>query len=204
MIAREKGLEPLAAAIFRQAATGVDAERFIDPAKDVPSQKEAFAGARDIIAEQLSEDAGTRSGLRQIFKNQAVLTSKVVKKNQESGSKFQDYFDWQEPAGKTAGHRLLAMLRGENEKILTLSFRPPEESALEYMKKRHLRHSPVQDQIEMAIEDSYKRLIAPSLENELRSELKEKADQGGDRGLCHQPPRTPARSADGREARPGP
>ncbi|MDP3479903.1 MAG: Tex family protein [Desulfoprunum sp.] len=177
MIAREKGLEPLAAAIFRQSALPVDAALFIDPAKGVESKEDALAGARDIIAEQLSEDARSRAGLRQIFRNQAVLSAKVVKKNQEQGSKFRDYFDWQEAAGKAAGHRLLAMFRGENEKVLTLSFRPPEEAALLFLKKHHLQNSPVQAQIEMAIEDSYKRLIAPSLENELRGELKDKADR---------------------------
>jgi len=177
MIAREKGLEPLAAAIFRQAPAPIDSSGFIDPSKGVHTPEEALAGARDIIAEQLSEDAGIRAGLRQIFKHQAILSSKVVKKNQDLGAKFRDYFDWQEPAGKAAGHRLLAMLRGENEKVLTLSFRPPEESALQCIKKRLLKNSPVQALVEEAIEDSYKRLIAPSLENEVRSELKDKADK---------------------------
>jgi protein Tex len=177
MIAREKGLEPLSAAIFRQSPAAVAASAFIDPDKGVHSEEDALSGARDIIAEQLSEDAAIRAGLRQIFKNQAILSSKVVKKNQDQASKFRDYFDWQEPAGKAAGHRLLAMLRGENEKVLTLSFRPPEESALQYIKKRHLKHSPMQAQVEMAIDDSYKRLIAPSLENEVRGELKDKADR---------------------------
>ncbi len=177
MIAREKGLEPLALIIFGQTSAPIDITAFINPAKGVGLEEEALAGARDIIAEQLSEDARTRAGLRQIFKNQAILSSRVVKKNLAQDSKFRDYFDWQEPAGKAAGHRLLAMFRGENDKVLTLSFRPPEENALQYLKKLHLKTSPQRIQVEMAIEDSYKRLIAPSLENELRADLKNKADR---------------------------
>ncbi len=177
MIARERGLESLAEIIFGQISGQVDIAAFINPAKGVDCEEEALAGARDIIAEQLSEDARTRAGLRQIFRNQAILSSRAVKKNITQDSKFRDYFDWQEPAGKAAGHRLLAMLRGENDKVLSLSFRPPEENALQYLKKLHLKASPLRTQVETAIEDSYKRLIAPSLENELRAELKDKADR---------------------------
>ncbi len=177
MIARERGLEPLATALLRQQAGPVDTAGCIDPEKGVHSIEEALAGARDIIAEQISEDAVSRAGLRRIFRDQAILTAKVVKKNEEQGGKFRDYFDWQEGAGKAAGHRLLAMFRGESEKVLSLSIRPPEEPALLFLERRHLRPSPSRPQLQMAIEDGYRRLLAPSLENELRRELKEKADR---------------------------
>jgi uncharacterized protein len=177
MIAREKGLEPLAAALFRQQSEQIDPAVYVDPEKGVQTVEEALAGARDIIAEQVSEDAATRAGLRRIFQEKAILSSQVVKKNEAQAGKFRDYFDWQEAAGKAAGHRLLAMFRGETEKALSLSFRPPEEPALQFLEKRHLKPSPSRAQVSMAIEDGYKRLLLPSLENELRRELKEKADR---------------------------
>ena len=178
MIAREKGLEPLARAIFRQDKTEVQPEKFINLAKDVADVDEALAGARDIIAEWLSEDGAARAALRSLFASKARITSCVVKKNQEVGAKFRDYFAWQELASKAPGHRLLAMWRGEAEKVLTLSLRPPEEDALALLRKRFVKDDnwPGQ-QVTLAVDDSYKRLFAPSLENELRATLKEKADQ---------------------------
>lgn len=177
-IAREKGLESLARPIFRQDRTPVQPEKFIHPEKGVHNTDEALAGARDIIAEWISEDPAVRALLRRIFLQKAQITSKVVKKNQESGTKFRDYFDWQEPVAKVPGHRLLAMLRGENEKVLTLSLRPPEDDALTLLRKRFVRDSDVAgQQVTLAVEDGYKRLLAPSLENELRARLKEEADR---------------------------
>ena len=177
-IAREKGLEPLAREIFRQEPGPLAPEKFIDPAQGVATADETLAGARDIIAEWINEDAPTRAGLRQLFANQGQLVAKVVKKNQEAGSKFRDYFDWQEPAAKAPSHRLLAMLRGESEKVLTLAIRPPEDVALALLRKRYVRGSgAAAEQVNLATEDSYKRLLAPSLENELRANLKERADR---------------------------
>ena len=179
-IARERGLEPLARAIFQpgQPACALAPEEFIDPAKGVASGAEALAGARDIIAEWLNEDPATRAGLRRLFATKAVLVSKVVKKQQDAGSKFRDYFDWQEPAAKVPSHRLLAMLRGENEKMLTLAVRPPEAAAGEFLRKKYVKgDSPAAQQVMLAAQDSYKRLLAPSLENELRAQLKERADR---------------------------
>ncbi len=124
LIAREKGLEPLARAIFRQDNRPPAAEKFIDPAREVRDVDEALAGARDIIAEWLNEDPTGRGELRRLFGAKAWISSRVVKKNQEAGAKFRDYFDCREAAAKVPGHRLLAMLRGENEKVLTLSIRP--------------------------------------------------------------------------------
>jgi uncharacterized protein len=177
IIAMEKGLEPLARAIFKQEQIPLTPEKFIAPDKGVFTADEALAGARDIIAEWVHEESAARAVLRQLFSTKALIISRVVKKNAEAGSKFRDYFDWQEPAAKVAGHRLLAMLRGENEKMLTLSLRPPEEAALTLLQKRYVKgHSAAAEQVNLAVQDSYKRLLAPSLENELRTNLKDKAD----------------------------
>ncbi|NTV13018.1 MAG: RNA-binding transcriptional accessory protein [Desulfobulbaceae bacterium] len=177
-IAKEKGLEPLAQSLFRQDNTPVEPEKFLNPELAVTTVEEALAGARDIIAEWLNEDPAARADLRSLFAGKAQINSKVVKKNQEAGSKFRDYFDWREPAAKAPSHRLLAMLRGENEKALTLSMRPPEAEALDLLHKRYVkgRHFAGQ-QVELAVTDSYHRLLAPSLETELRSHLKERADR---------------------------
>ena len=115
--------------------------------------------------------------LRALFQRKAIITAAVMKNQQESGSKFRDYFDWQEPASKIAGHRLLAMLRGENEKVLSLSFRPPESEALALLHRHCVRSSGFAgQQVTLAAEESYRRLLAPSLENELRADLKKQAD----------------------------
>jgi uncharacterized protein len=143
----------------------------------VITTEEALAGARDIIAEWINEDASIRSRLRTVFHRKAMITATVVKNQEESGSKFRDYFDWQEPVGKVAGHRLLAMLRGENEKVLNLSFRPPETESLELLHRHCVRSTGFAgQQVALAVDESYKRLLAPSLENELRSDLKKQAD----------------------------
>jgi uncharacterized protein len=177
-MAREKGLEPLAEAIFRQDQHPLEPERYLNSSLEVASVEQALAGARDIIAEWLNEDAAARAGLRNLFNTKAIIGSKVVKKHQESGAKFRDYFDWREPAAKAPSHRLLAMLRGENEKVLTLSVRPPEEEGIELLRKRYVKSTnPAGQQVELAVTDSYQRLLAPSLENELRAQLKERADR---------------------------
>jgi uncharacterized protein len=176
-IAREKGLAPLAEQILAGSDLSVQVADFVDPDKGITCEEDALAGARDIIAEQIAEDQQTRAELRRLFQNQAVLESKAVKKNMAEGEKFRDYFDWQEPAPKAAGHRLLAMFRGENEKILKLTVRPPEESSLRLLKKRHLKITRWQKEVACALEDSYQRLLAPSLENELCKELKGRADE---------------------------
>jgi uncharacterized protein len=177
LLAREKGLAPLAEQIFAGAGQAVKVAMFVDGAKGVPSEADALAGARDIIAEQIAEDPPTRADLRRLFQNQAIIEAKAVKKNMLQGEKFSDYFDWREPAARAAGHRLLAMFRGENEKILKLTIRPPEESCLVLLRKRHLKMNRWQEEVAGAIEDSYQRLLAPSLENELCKELKSRADE---------------------------
>ena len=175
LAARERGLEPLAAMIL-QGARDLRLSRFLDPEKGVITEEDALAGARDIIAEDIAEDPPTRAELRRLFQDQALAQSKVVKKNMAQGEKFRDYFDWQEPANKAPGHRLLAMFRGAQEKILSLAIRPPEESGLRHLKKRHLKTGPWQGEVAKALADSYQRLLAPSIENELTGDLKTRAD----------------------------
>lgn len=176
-IAKEKGLEPLAKILFAQKTPPVEPEAFVNPDKEVATIAEALEGARDIIAEWISEDAPIRARLRSLFHRKAVLTATVVKNQEEKGSKFRDYFNWQEPVSKVAGHRLLAMLRGEQEKVLSLSFRPPEPDSLELLSGHFVRSKDFSgQQVALAVAESYKRLLAPSLENELRGDLKKQAD----------------------------
>ena len=176
-IAKEKGLEPLAQAIFAQDNRPVHPASFINPEKEVLTRDDALAGARDIIAEWINEEAATRAQLRKLFAKEAAITSSVVKKNEESGVKFRDYFNLQEPAAKAPSHRLLAMFRGENEKVLTLSVRPPEEMVRAILQRFYVKgKNESGQQVTQAMEDSYKRLLGPSLENELRNNLKDKAD----------------------------
>jgi len=176
-IAKEKGLEPLAKMLFAQKTQPVEPEAFVNPDKEVATIAEALEGARDIIAEWISEDAPIRARLRSLFHRKAVLTATVVKNQEEKGSKFRDYFNWQEPVCKVAGHRLLAMLRGEQEKVLSLSFRPPEPDSLELLSGHFVRAKNFSgQQVALAVAESYKRLLAPSLENELRGDLKKQAD----------------------------
>ncbi len=175
MMAREKGLEPLAQAYF-DGQEGSPAS-FINPSQGVTSSEEALAGARDILAEWISEDGDCRAGLRRMFTDRAVIRSLVVKKNRDKGIKFRDYFDWQEPAAKVPGHRLLAMFRGEAEKVLRLTIRPEESTALRLIATRFPGKRGGKKQLELAVIDSYRRLLAPSLEKELRHSLKQRADE---------------------------
>ncbi|MBW1718149.1 MAG: RNA-binding transcriptional accessory protein [Deltaproteobacteria bacterium] len=176
-IAKEKGLEPLAREIFAQDGRKIEAAAFIDPEKGCENEADALAGSRDIIAELVSEDAEVRTVLRQLFARESTIQSKLVKKNEDNGAKFKDYFDWREPAAKAPSHRLLAMLRGEREKILTLAIRPPEKKGIQFLLKKFIKQNDFAGKhVTLAVEDSYKRLLAPSLENQLRNSLKTRAD----------------------------
>jgi uncharacterized protein len=178
MIARERGLEPLARCIFAQGNQPVRVEIFVDPAHEVHSADEALAGARDIMAEWISEDSGARAGLRKFFADQAHIESRVGKNKQDVGVKFRDYFDWRERAAKAPGHRLLAMYRGEKEKVLTLAIRPAEEEAVSKLNRQFVRVADWSgQQVALAAGDGYRRLLGPALESELRSALKERADR---------------------------
>ncbi|TKB06523.1 Tex family protein [Desulforhopalus sp. IMCC35007] len=176
LLARQRGLEPLAKHIETNKSRSIDLAAFLNEEQGVTTDQDALKGALDIIAEEIAENAVTRGMLRNVFASQSIITSNLVKKNEAQGDKFKDYFSWQEPAAKSAGHRLLAMFRGENEEVLKLTIRPPQDVALRVLKKQHLTSGPWQQEILAAIEDSYTRLLAPSLETELKNNLKNRAD----------------------------
>ncbi len=176
-MARDKGLTPLAKAIFSAKNINLQPECYLSAAKELTTLEDVFSGARDIIAEWINEDKDTRIWLRSLFAKEALITSKLIKKNKEKGIKYRDYFDWQESVTRISSHRLLAMLRGEREKILTISIQPPEEKALALLRKRYVKNSPHRGEMDITVKDCYKRLLAPSLENELRKKLKSEADQ---------------------------
>lgn len=179
-MAREKGLEPLALTMLEQAASLAPEEAakpFVDAEKGVESVEVALAGARDIIAEIASEHGAARAAMREFFARKAVAASSVAKGKEEEGAKFRDYFDWQENAVKAAGHRLLAMLRGEAEGFLSLHFLPEAEPAQALFRGMFVKNSsPAGQQVREAVDDGYKRLLAPSLETELRAALRKKAE----------------------------
>lgn len=176
-IAKERGLEPLAALIMKQTEQNIRkiAQDYITD--EVPSAEDALAGARDIIAEWISESEKARNIVRRHFQRSAVVRSKVVKGKEEEGVKYSDYFAWEEPVNKCASHRFLAMRRGQNEGFLKVSITPPADDVMDDLSKAFVKSDTESaDQIDFAIEDGYKRLIEPSIENEFTSELKDKAD----------------------------
>ncbi len=177
-VARERGLEPLADLLWAQSGGPIDVSRYVDPATGVEDGDQALAGARDILAERVSEDPRVRSELRDLFTRRAVLTSKVVKKKRDDASKFRDYFEWSQPLGRTPSHRILAVLRGSNEGLLRVQARPDEEQALLRLQKRFVRRSGfASDQVREALADAYKRLLLPALEREVLKDAKKTADQ---------------------------
>ncbi|HEU5124400.1 MAG TPA: Tex family protein [Verrucomicrobiae bacterium] len=179
-IAKEQGLEPLADILFaQQAATDpvAEAKAFVNAEKGVASVEAALAGARDILAERISDDARARAQLRELFWKQAVVKSKVISDKQEAGAKFKDYFDWSEPLAKIPSHRMLAIRRGESEGFLMMRINPPEEDAINLLEPIFvLGRNPAADQVRLAVEDSYKRLLSSAIEVEIRMESKKRAD----------------------------
>ena len=178
-IAIEKGLEPLANLIYEQHDADVlrAAQRFVTD--NVPSADDALQGARDILAERISEDADARQRIRILFEKEALIRSVVKKGKETDGAKFRDYFDFAEPLRRVPSHRLLALRRGEAEGFLAVSIGPDEEAALDRLNRQVVRYAapaPVRDQLTLAIRDSYKRLLKPSLETEFANLSKEKAD----------------------------
>jgi protein Tex len=179
-IAREKGLDPLAVAIFAQSGIDplVEAEQFVDPEKGVETAEDALAGARDIIAEQINEDAEARQAMRNLFMSKATIKSTVASGKDKEGAKYRDYFEWEEPAAGSPSHRVLAMRRGEKEDILNLSILPPEEEAIELLHGLFVTaEGPDAEQIGLAVKDCYKRLLSRSMETEIRVATKTKADE---------------------------
>ena len=179
-VAKEKGLEPLALQIFDQSSFDLDTEtdKFIDTEKGVNTSAEALAGARDIIAEMISENAEARTKMRTYFQEKAVFKSEVIKGKEEEGIKYKDYFEWNEPVKTAASHRVLAMRRGEKELILRLDALPPAEDALAILENQFiLGNNAASKQVQQALEDGYKRLLEPAMETELRVLTKQKADE---------------------------
>ena len=177
VLAVERGLEPLARAIFQghEATPEKRAGSFIN--NEVPTVDDALQGARDIIAEWVSEDAEARSRTRGWFARGAVITAKVKKNKQEEGTKYRDYFEFSEELAKIPSHRLLALRRGEEEGILSVSISPDEERALGTLERLFVNGPAAgQAQLEMAVKDSYKRLLKPAIETEFAKISKEKAD----------------------------
>src|SRR5688572_20402786 len=178
--AKEKGLEPLAKRIFDQDKFNLEeaAATFIDAEKGVPSVQEALDGARDIISEWINENQDTRKSVRELFWREGVIESRLLKGKEAEGQKYKDYFEWTESIAKTPSHRLLAMRRAEKEGILSLDIFPPEELVISSMERQYIKTGGVcADQLRLAIKDSYKRLLRPSLETEVRMESKMKADE---------------------------
>lgn len=180
-IAKEKGLEPLAAVIMLQKSMEPlekIAEAYISQEKSVVSASEAVAGARDIIAESISDNADYRSWIRKITMNKGKVISTA--KDPEEESVYEMYYEFEEPAEKLAGHRILALNRGEKEKFLTVKVQAPEEEILRYLEKKVIvnENTYTTEVLKETVADSYNRLIAPAIEREIRSELTERAENG--------------------------
>lgn len=178
-IARQKGLEPLALKIMMQRSCNLDAEAQKFVRGEVKDKEEALAGARDIIAEQISENEEARKRVRRVFERTALITAKVVKGKEEEGDKFKDYFDFQEPLRKCSSHRLLALRRGEAEGVLRVSIAPAEdEDCLNQLSRQFVRSNDVCGRlISEAVADSYKRLLRPSIETEFAAGSRAKAEE---------------------------
>ncbi len=188
--AKERGLQPLATALLKQGSDTKQrealeqlAQKFVqdneNPALSVPDVASALAGARDIVAEHMAEDRQSRKVLRNLFVRQAMLHSKVSKGKEESGSTYQDYFDRQEQAANMPTHRLLAALRGEREGFLSIHVRPDDAHAMDALHRQWIgdkNHAAAQE-MQLAAKDAWQRLLAPSLENEYRTALRERAEK---------------------------
>ncbi len=178
-VARERGLEPLAQLIFEDQDGDISAQvpNFVDPAKEVPDAHAAVNGARDIIAEWISDDAEGRSEIRQLFMKEGILSSEVLPTMEEAGAKYRDYFDWKEPIHKVPSHRLLAIRRGSQEGFLAFSIRPEESRASDVLERRFvLGRGANAGLVKQTLEDAYRRLLAPTLETEVRLLTRKKAD----------------------------
>ncbi len=182
MIARERGLEPLAELMWRQEGQGNSeslATPFLAPAKEVPDVAAALAGARDICAERVAEDAGLRAFARSAASSKGELTSHVAKAKKDERTKFESWYDHREPLSRAPGHRVLAILRGEAEEVLKLKLAFPDEEIVGGLTGRVVtkRGSPLAKELAAAVQDGWERLLEPSLEAELRAELKARADR---------------------------
>ena len=177
-IAKARGLEPLAKELLIQDNRHINFNKYIDRTNEVNNRDEALAGARDIIAEMISEDSRVRQGLRTQFIEHATIHSKVIKTKINEADKFRDYFDHKEKLNRAPAHRFLAIMRGVSEKFLRVSAKPDQERAIRLIERIYLKgYGFTSKQVKEAIADSYKRLLAPSLENEVLNLSKERADR---------------------------
>lgn len=181
IIAKEKGLEPLANILKLQMTDKTmeeEAAAFISEEKEVKTAKDALAGAMDIVAESISDEADYRIHIRKTTMKSGLLVSSA--KKLEEATVYEMYYEYQEPVSKVAGHRILAINRGEKEKILTVKIEAPEEEILRYLEKQVItKENPnTTSMLKAAVEDSYRRLIAPAIEREIRNDLTEKAEDG--------------------------
>jgi uncharacterized protein len=180
-VAKEKGLEPLATRIFAQHPLDINSEasKYLDAEKEVANVEEALQGARDIIAEWVSENAAVRGNLRTLFLKEGVFATRVIAGKEAEAAKYKDYFDWSEPIKTAPSHRVLAMRRGEKEGFLLLDALPEEGAAVALVEREIVTggSNACVEQVKLAIKDAYKRLLKPSIETEIRLQTKKKADE---------------------------
>ena len=177
-VARQKGLEPLATILMMQRENNLSSHLRPFIKGEVKDEEDALKGARDIIAEQVSEDERSRNQIRNQFSRQAIITSKVVKGKEEEAVKYKDYFDFSEPLKRCTSHRLLAIRRGEAEGLLKVSIAPNDEECTERLERSYVRgNNECSRQVQEAVRDAYKRLLKPSIETEFAALSKEKADE---------------------------
>jgi uncharacterized protein len=180
-VAKERGLEPLADLLWAQDPAldpVAEATAFVNPEKEVPDADAALAGARDILAERISDTAEARADLRKLYQEKGQLRSKVLSGKETEAAKFQDYFDWTEPVATAPSHRVLAVRRGETEGFLLVRVAPPEEDALRLLEARFVTgRGPAAEQVRLAVQDSYKRLLGFAMEGETRVWMKKRADE---------------------------
>ena len=177
-VARQKGLEPLAIILMSQRENNLSARVRTFVKGEVKDEEDALKGARDIIAEQVSEDERSRNQIRNLFSRQAIITAKVVKGKETEAAKYKDYFDFSEPLKRCTSHRLLAIRRGEAEGLLKVSISPIDEECTERLERSYVRNNnECSQQVREAVRDAYKRLLKPSIETEFAALSKEKADE---------------------------
>jgi uncharacterized protein len=177
-IARKKGLEPLAKIVMMQNEPNLQMRVKAFIKGEVKNAEEALQGARDIIAEWVNENEEARNAVRNSFARTAVISAKVIKGKEEEGSKYRDYFDFSEPLNRAGSHRLLALRRGEAEGFLRVSITPDTENCVDKLKRRFVRsRGEASDQVSLAVDDSFKRLLKPSIETEFANSSKAKADE---------------------------
>ena len=177
MAAREKGLQELANKLYQQGLISPQelAVNYLEQAANID---EALAGARDILAEEMMETMEAREEARNLFTRKTTVKSSIAKGKQEAGIKYKDYFDWSESLAQAPSHRILALFRGENEGFLNLSLLGPDEEVLTKLERRFITgNNACAKQVEMAIQDGYKRLLMPAMETEVRAEAKKRADE---------------------------